>query len=112
MVDTVKRSRGDGTPTQGGPSLRAVPFLKLVGFESEPVELLSEDQRQQLLRHASVRIVQPRTVIYRAAAPADSVFIIGEGVVKSFRDLPSGRRRIAAFLFARDLFGLAKAGHY
>src|SRR3954468_19939227 len=111
MIDTVNRRRG-ATPTQRGPSLRAVPFLKLAGFESEPVELLSEHQRQQLLRHAVVRVVPARTVVYRAAAPADSVFIIGEGVVKSFRDLPSGRRRIAAFLFPRDLFGLARAGQY
>jgi CRP/FNR family transcriptional regulator len=50
--------------------------------------------------------------VYRAGAAAASVFIVGDGVVKSFRDLPSGRRRIVAFLFARDLFGLARAGHY
>jgi CRP-like cAMP-binding protein len=50
--------------------------------------------------------------VYRTGTPADSVFVIGEGVVKSYRDLASGRRRIAAFLFARDLFGLAEAGHY
>jgi CRP-like cAMP-binding protein len=53
-----------------------------------------------------------RTIVYRAGAPADSVFIIGDGVVKSYRDLASGRRRIAAFFFARDLFGLAELGHY
>jgi CRP/FNR family transcriptional regulator len=86
--------------------------MKLAGFESEPVELLSDTQRKLLLRHASVREFPARTVIYRAGAPADSVFIIGDGTVKSFRDLPSGRRRIATFLFARDLFGLARAGHY
>jgi CRP-like cAMP-binding protein len=96
--------------TEKGPSLRAVPFLKVAGSES--IELLSETQRQQLLRFASVLVLTPRQIVYRAGSPADSVFIIGEGVVKSFRDLPSGRRRIAAFLFARDLFGLAEAGRY
>lgn len=50
--------------------------------------------------------------MYRAGAPACSLFVIGEGVVKSYRDLASGRRRIAAFLFARDLFGLAEGGYY
>jgi CRP-like cAMP-binding protein len=40
------------------------------------------------------------------------VFIVGNGVVKSFHDLPSGRQRIAVFLFPRDLFGLAEAGRY
>ena len=32
--------------------------------------------------------------------------------MKSYRDLASGRRRIAAFMFPRDLFGLAEARHY
>jgi CRP-like cAMP-binding protein len=111
--DVVKRiGGGTAASIRRGPSLRAIPLLKLAGFEAEPVELLSDTQRKLLLRHASVRDFPARTVVYRTGAPADSVFIIGDGVIKSFRDLPSGRRRIAAFFFARDLFGLAKAGHY
>jgi CRP/FNR family transcriptional regulator len=103
---------GNGAAAQraGSPSLRAVPFLKLAG--SEPVELLSDAQRKQLARRATIVTIPARTVIYRAGAPADSVFIVGDGVLKSFRDLRSGRRRILLFLFARDLFGLAKAGRY
>jgi CRP-like cAMP-binding protein len=38
--------------------------------------------------------------------------VVAEGIVKSFRDLPSGKRRIAAFLFPSDLFGLAENGRY
>ena len=97
-------------PTEREPSLVAVPFLKSVG--SAPVALLSETQREQLVRSATVREFPARRIVYRASAAADSVFVIGEGVVKSYRDLASGRRRITAFLFARDLFGLAEAGHY
>jgi CRP/FNR family transcriptional regulator len=92
------------------PRLQAVPFLPAAG--APLVELLSDAHRRQLTRLATVRIVPARTVIYRADCPAVSVFIIGEGTVKSIRDLPSGRRRIVAFLFAHDLFGLAKAGRY
>ena len=91
------------------PSLRAVPFQRAA---PDPVELLSNAQREELGRHAAVRTLAARTVVYRADAEAASVFIVGEGVVKSFRELPSGRRRIAAFLFPRDVFGLAKAGRY
>jgi CRP-like cAMP-binding protein len=98
--------------TRRGPSLRAVPFLRLAGFDSEPIELLSDAQRQQILQRAQVCDFRPRQVIYSAGEPADAVFIIDAGVVKSFRDLPSGRRRIATFLFARDLFGLAANGRY
>jgi CRP/FNR family transcriptional regulator len=91
------------------PSLHAVPFQRA---DPEPIELLSNAQRVQLARHAVVRTLAARTVIYTAGADAESVFIIGDGAVKSFRDLPSGRRRIATFLFARDVFGLAEAGRY
>jgi CRP-like cAMP-binding protein len=94
---------------QGGPSLRAVPFRRA---GPEPVELLSDAQREEVLRQASVRTLAARAMIYRAGASATSVFIIGTGVVKSYRELPSGRRRITAFLFARDIFGLAESGHY
>jgi CRP-like cAMP-binding protein len=92
-----------------GPSLHAVPFLRA---GPQPIQLLSNGQRAELERHSIVRTLAPRTVIYTAGTDARSVFIIAEGAVKSFRDLPSGRRRIAIFLFARDVFGLAEAGRY
>ena len=116
MPDTVAKHpiRRSGEPPDAsllrGPSLVAIPFLKLAG--SGPVELLSDAQRQQLVRRAVVRDIPARTIVYRAGAPASSLFVIGDGVVKSYRDLASGRRRIAAFLFARDLFGLAEGGYY
>ena len=93
-----------------GPSLRAIPFVTAQG--RDPVELLSDAHRQELARHAITHILPARAIVYRAGSVATSLFIIGDGAVKSFRDLPSGRRRIAAFFFARDLFGLAEAGHY
>jgi CRP-like cAMP-binding protein len=107
----VKRC-GSDTPVPGapGPSLLAVPFLRFAG--AGPIELLSDAQRQELASHASVRVFPAGGVIYRAGATAESVFIVQQGAVKSFRDLPSGRRRIATFLFPRDLFGLAAAGRY
>jgi CRP-like cAMP-binding protein len=101
---------GTTAPIAHGPSLAAIPFMKLA--RSEPVELLSAAQREQLARSASIRDVPARTVVYRAGSAADAVFVIGTGAVKSFRDLRSGRRRIVAFLFARDLFGLSEAGRY
>jgi CRP/FNR family transcriptional regulator len=107
---SIRHGGGTAAQTVREPALVAIPFLKTAG--SGPVELLSHAQRQQLVRSAAVRHFPPRTIVYRAGTPAGSVFIIGEGVVKSYRDLASGRRRIAAFLFARDLFGLAEAGHY
>ena len=110
-IQAIRRNgTGASTPSTREPELVAVPFLKAAG--SEPVELLTEQQRLQLLQCATIREFPARTIVYRAGSPADSVFVIAEGVIKSYRDLASGRRRIAAFMFARDLFGLAEAGHY
>ena len=108
MGDGGKRSSSGIAP----PALRGIPFLEHAGPGAAHVELLSETQRHKLLRRASVRSVPQRTTIYHAGARATSVFIIGDGVAKSFRDLPSGRRRIALFLFPGDVCGLAEAGHY
>jgi CRP-like cAMP-binding protein len=92
------------------PSLRAMTFRAISG--SHPVRLLSKAQRQQVASIATRLRLRPRAFIYREETPARWVFIIASGVVKSFRDLPSGKRRIAAFLFPEDIFGLAENGHY
>jgi CRP/FNR family transcriptional regulator len=96
--------------TSRGPSIRAIPSLSFSGVGL--VELLSDSQREMLRSMATMQQFTRRSVIFKAGAPADAIFIIAEGVVKSYRDLPSGRRRIAAFLFARDMCGLAKGGQY
>lgn len=92
-----------------GPSLRAVP----IGSATDNVvQLLSSRQQLQLLRIATELRLPARTIVYREESVADSVFIVARGTVKAFRDLPSGRRRVMAFLFRDDVFGLAEAGHY
>jgi CRP-like cAMP-binding protein len=92
-----------------GPSLRAVPFGP--GTKSG-VGLLSSRQRSQIARIATSVQYSAGKVIYREGSNAQSVFIIASGIVKLFRDLPSGRRPVMAFLFADDMFGLAQSGHY
>ena len=90
------------------PALRAVSFLKT---EVDP-PLLTDRQREELARIGSRLRLPARTVIYREAAASDAVFAIAEGVVKTYRDMPSGKRVVTAFLFDRDLFGLAQKGKY
>src|SRR5262245_38534225 len=93
-----------------GPSLRAAPFFAAVSSESEP--LLSPRQRQQLLAIATRIRVTARSVIYREQTPAQWVFINAEGVVKTFKELRSGRRCVMSFWYAKDVFGLASNGLY
>ena len=92
------------------PSLRAIPFTAPVPDNGSI--RLSERQREQLT-NIGVRVrLPPRMTIYKEDSPAHSVFAIVEGVVKSYKELPSGKRIVGAFLFPRDLFGLAENGRY
>lgn len=104
-----QRSRKMMASSEVEPTLQATPFLPPIRPDAP---LLTDDQRAQLARIATRVRVAPREVIYREETAASSVFIIAEGVVKAFKDLPSGRRWVTAFLFPADVFGLAENGHY
>jgi CRP/FNR family transcriptional regulator, anaerobic regulatory protein len=95
--------------TAGGPSLRGVPIGSATG---DIVRLLSHRQQSQLSGIATELHLPPRMIVYREDSCAQCVFIVGRGTVKAFRDLPSGKRRVMAFMFQDDLFGLAEGGHY
>ena len=90
------------------PMIRALP---LDGVDvSRP--LLTEQQRKTLAAIASTMELPARTIIYRDGDASDSIFINGDGIVVSFKDMPSGKRRVAGFRFRGDLFGLAEDGKY
>jgi CRP-like cAMP-binding protein len=73
---------------------------------------LTDRQREDLAR-IGMRVRLPaRMLIYHEESAAHWVFAVTDGVVKSFKDLPSGKRVVGAFLFAGDLFGLAQNGRY
>ena len=89
-------------------SLRAMSFQ----YSAEGERVLTDRQRQDLVR-IGMRVRLPaRMTVYREDSPAQWVFAITDGAVKCYRELPSGKRLVSAFLFARDLFGLAENGHY
>jgi CRP-like cAMP-binding protein len=90
--------------------LRAVPFE--LASTKAVVQLLSHPQRLQLGGIATRLRLPARKVLYREESMAEWIFIVAHGVAKSFRHLPSGKRRIMSFLFADDVFGLAECGRY
>lgn len=92
------------------PPLSAVPFLAPGADPS--MDPLTPRQREELARIGTRLRLPARTMMYQEGSRARWVFAIAEGVVKSYRELPSGKRTVAAFLFARDLFGLAEDGRY
>ena len=97
--------------TSGQLAIRAIPFEKLTAA-GVATQLLTERHRENLAGLATRLDVARRTIFYREDTPAEWVFMIAKGVVKSYRDLPSGRRHIAAFLFPGDVFGLAENGRF
>ena len=87
------------------PLLPTLPFL-------EAAPRLSDRHRQLVLDCAARLRLRARTMVYEQESPAKWLFLVSEGAVRSFRDLPSGKRRIAAFLFRGDVFGLTQNGRY
>ena len=105
-------NRGDSPRSGGtiGPRIAAIPFRE--SSDGRLLQLLSERERSQLAQIASPVRFRRGAAIYREGAPADAIYDIAVGVAKTFRTLPDGTRRIAAFLFPDDLLGLAEEGFY
>ena len=74
--------------------------------------LLTPAQRRQLASVATRLQLPPRAIVYREGDRGDSIFINGGGVVISYSELASGKRRVAGFRLYADVFGLAEHGRY
>jgi CRP/FNR family transcriptional regulator, anaerobic regulatory protein len=98
------------SPLDRGPSLWAVPFE--LASTATIVQLLSNPQQLQLAGIAAQLRLPAGTILHRQDSIADWVFIVSHGVAKTFHRLPSGKRRVLAFLFEGDLSGLAEYGRY
>jgi len=93
-----------------GPALAARRFL--AKEEGLVAQILTPRQRQQLLDISTLVKVPKGHYFFREGQPAQAVFVCRTGAIKTFRELPSGAKRIKSFLFPRDLFGLAEEGYY
>ena len=98
-----------GSHRAARPTLHEISFL---GAAATPLPPWTSQQRRKLGAFATRLRLPARTTVYEAGSQAHSVFFIADGAVKSFRDLPSGRRRIITFLYPSDIFGLAERGRY
>jgi CRP/FNR family transcriptional regulator, anaerobic regulatory protein len=73
---------------------------------------LTRVDREHLSAISTVVRYKAHTVVCRSGNRADCVFTISSGAVRSYRNVGEGERRVLAFLFAGDLFGLARKGVY
>jgi CRP-like cAMP-binding protein len=99
------------TPTKQELAIQSVPFGAGVMAQRSKL-LLTAAQRRRLMALATTVRLGPGTKVFREGDPLSDIFVVGEGLVKAFREFGSGRRRIVAFLFPRDVFGLAEHGRY
>jgi CRP-like cAMP-binding protein len=77
------------------------------------IHRLLSPRQQKLLASLATRLTfNPRQIVYRTGTEATHLFIVSSGAMKTYRDLPSGKRRILAFIFAEDMCGLASNGRY
>jgi CRP-like cAMP-binding protein len=91
-----------------------LPMIRAMSLSGADIKrpMLTDLQRQRLAEAATLVKLPARAIIYRDGEPGDSVFINGGGVVISFKDMPSGKRRVAGFRYYGDIFGLADHGKY
>jgi CRP-like cAMP-binding protein len=106
----AKRSEGRQALGERELSIDAVPFATYTSGAVSPI--LTVPQRRRLAALATRLRLPPRTTVYREGDALSWIFINADGVVKSFRELSSGKRRVVAFLFPKDVFGLAENGRY
>ena len=101
------------TKSQGHPNLAASLKAQFVTPTATADSVVLTERQRIALSKIALRLRLPaRKVIYREDGEAQSIYSVIEGFVKTYRDMPSGRRVIGSFLFPRDLFGLAHKGRY
>lgn len=101
------------TRRPGGPAIRAVDlWLPGIPARGEAHQLLSDDERASLAKIASIVRFKKGEKIYSEGKPAQAIFNIVSGIVKTYKPAPSGGEHIAAFLYPQDLFGLSEQGRY
>lgn len=110
LMRLVKKPNG-GSDHPGAPlpSFRYVPFLD---HPSMSEVRLGNRERHQLALISTVLKLPARTPLFMQGDSARWVFNVTEGAVAVSRLLPTGKRRVLAFVFPGDICGLARRGLY
>ena len=96
-----------GAVADSKPAIRSIPF-----FEGPPVLRLSPREREHLATIATIMRVPAGAVLCHAGHEAKAIFSVTSGTLASYKERSDGSRKIFAFLFSGDLFGLARRGRY
>ena len=100
------------TKHTAGPAIQAVhPWVPGSPKRRARHQLLSDDERAQLAKIATIVRFNKGEQIYGEGDKADAVFNIASGVVTAYRTIKQGKH-VTSFLHPGDLFGLSEEGHY
>jgi CRP/FNR family nitrogen fixation transcriptional regulator len=91
------------------PSIRTFPYDTTDIFGGKR---LTARDREHLATISTRLRLRSGAFVFERGDPATAVYTIAEGSATSFRPIEGNARRVMAFLFAEDLFGLARAGKY
>src|ERR1700733_14787929 len=92
------------------PQISAIPFRRRSRGRAIPVLTASDEAA---LKAASTLVRLPKGgIFYDVSAPAEAVFNVVQGVLKTFEVLPNATTHVSGFLFCGDIFGLAEQGRY
>lgn len=69
---------------------------------------LSDEQRTQLLRLASARVVEKGGIVFQTGSPGDFTYFLTAGRVKIYHQSRSGREVVLWFCVPGEIFGLAE----
>ena len=95
-----------------GPEIHAVhPWTPGKHEKSARHQLLSDDERAQLAKIATIVRFNKGALIYQEGDTADAAFNIISGVVTAFRTI-SDAEHVLSFLYPGDLFGLSEEGQF
>ena len=100
------------TKHTAGPAIQAVhPWVPGSPKRRARHQLLSDVERAQLAKIATIVRFNKGEQIYGEGDKADAVFNIASGVVTAYRTIKQGKH-VTSFLHPGDLFGLSEEGHY
>ena len=108
-MQLVKKPNGGTQHAEQLPSFRYVPFLDHPSMQEVR---LGSRERHQLSLISTVLKLPPRTPLFLEGDSARWVYNIADGSVCVSRTLPTGKRRVLAFIFPGDICGLARRGLY
>jgi len=92
------------------PSVYAIPLGK--STDPHPLELLSAEQQQRLADCSTLIRLRKGSIVFGEGSESRYLYNLSKGMIETYHVHGDGQRRITAFMFPNDLFGMSENGRY